>query len=72
MVRLLIQIDNQIYALGLSPKDTTDFVQKTEKGVMNLSTFSHECSIKNLSYSNWYTSYNHKELHILDHYSIPK
>ena len=71
IVRVLLQIEDQIYAVGLSPKDLTQYVHQTEKGVINLSTFTHELSISDMNTQNWYSSLNHKELHVLDVFKIP-
>ena len=71
IVRILLQIEDQVYAVGLSPKDLTDYVHQTEKGVINLSTFTHELSVSEMNTQNWYSSLNHKELYILDSFVIP-
>lgn len=41
IVRVILQIKNELFFLGLNPKNLSDFIYKTEKGIMNLSTFSY-------------------------------
>jgi hypothetical protein len=72
VARLLLQVDNKIFIVGLSPTSLSKYACKTEKGFINLSTFTHENLFTNLNHKNWYSWFNHEELVILDYCGLKK
>jgi len=44
---VLVQLDNTVYAIGFDPRTFSNkYIQKTEKGFMNMSNFEYGTSLQ--------------------------
>jgi hypothetical protein len=69
--KVLLQLDNSIYVVGFDPKTfSKKYVQKTEKGFMNLSNFEYGAVLGEISGDFINNGLNHGSLTLLDKISF--
>lgn len=64
--RLLLQIGDRVFVLGILPSEIKNWLHKSEKEYVDLVTLKHEERIGDINWKNWYSDGRHPQLHILD------
>ena len=68
--RLLIQVNNAIYLVGMNPKVAKKYVRKMEKGYICLVNFSYSMNLRDIESEHWFKG-DHPQLSLLECGTVP-
>jgi hypothetical protein len=64
--KLILQVGNRIFLMGVLPSELKNWVQKGEKEYVDLFSLKHEDEVEQLNWDQWFNGPRHPKLHILD------